>query len=163
MFAQPAPSQLVAPQRQRLAGEIPGALERLVNLESLSLSDNDLTGEIPRALERLVNLESLFLGGNDLTGPILPWLGNLVQLRNLGLDSNDLTGPIPGELASLMSLERLFLSLNPLTGMEQVTLIGQASADRDGVARRKSLISRELRNGFDLERRFRNAADGVAL
>ena len=34
--------------------------------------------------------------------------------------------------------------------MEQATLIGQASADRDRVARRKSLISRELRNGFDL-------------
>lgn len=35
-------------------------------------------------------------------------------------------------------------------GMEQVTLIGQASADHDGVARRKSLISRGLRNRFDL-------------
>ena len=47
--------------RNGLAGEIPGELGNLVNLEYLALYGNDLDGSIPRELGRLRHLETLYL------------------------------------------------------------------------------------------------------
>ena len=56
--------------QNRLSGEIPSDLGRLLDLRVLWLNDNRLTGSIPAELGRLPNLRSLYLSGNDLSGCI---------------------------------------------------------------------------------------------
>ena len=94
----------------------------LANLESLSLSRNQLTGEIPTELGSLANLLGLDLSGNQLTGEIPKDLGSLANLESLSLSRNQLTGGIPTELGGLANLSELYLADNPLTGCIPVEL-----------------------------------------
>jgi len=54
----------------KLSGEIPKEIGKLINLEYLSLNNNQLTGEIPKEIGKLVNLEWLYLYNNQLSGEI---------------------------------------------------------------------------------------------
>ncbi len=80
-------------------GEIPPELANLANLQSLSLSRNQLSGEIPQELANLINLQALILSDNQLSGEISPELGNLAYLRSLGLRNNQLSGCFPSSLS----------------------------------------------------------------
>ena len=97
-------------------GEIPEALGKLTELQSLDLSENALAGEIPQDLGSLSSLVSLDLSNNELEGAIPARLGGLSNLRVLDLSGNCLSGSIPEGLASLSDLRELNLSGNCLSG-----------------------------------------------
>lgn len=100
-----------------LAGKIPPVLGRLVNLQSLVLTENSLTGELPWELGNLVHLKRLTLSCNQLYGQVPASLGaNLGELLIMDMSSNSLTGPLPSSLGSLSSLLKLDLSNNLLSG-----------------------------------------------
>ncbi|KAF7850691.1 hypothetical protein BT93_L5093 [Corymbia citriodora subsp. variegata] len=79
----------------RLSGEIPEALTRLVRLWTLNLSMNHLTGRIPFNIGNLGWLETLDLSNNSLSGLLPPSMTALTKLNHLNLSYNDLSGKIP--------------------------------------------------------------------
>nr|XP_043618459.1 receptor-like protein EIX1 [Erigeron canadensis] len=85
-------------------------------LISLDLSSNRLIGEIPDVLMKLVALKNLNLSRNLLSGQIPITIGNLKQMESLDLSANKLSGQIPSSLSSLNFLSYLNLSFNNLSG-----------------------------------------------
>ncbi|XP_044974542.1 receptor-like protein 7 [Hordeum vulgare subsp. vulgare] len=79
----------------RLEGNIPESVGRLVSLRVLNMSHNGFTGKIPTQLGRVTNMESLDLSCNQLSGEIPQELTNLTFLANLNLSDNRLVGKIP--------------------------------------------------------------------
>ncbi|XVE72759.1 hypothetical protein DITRI_Ditri11bG0064500 [Diplodiscus trichospermus] len=85
-------------------------------LKLIDLSSNKLDGEIPKEVGRLLGLITLNLSRNLLTGSI-PWeIGQLKFLESLDLSSNNLFGEIPSSLADLFYLSVLNLTNNNLSG-----------------------------------------------
>lgn len=84
---------------------LPDDIDRLANLRYLDLATvfGRLT-ELPPALGRLGNLETLNLGNNRFTS--LPDLSGLVALRDLDVTGNPI-GALPKGLGNLARLERL--------------------------------------------------------
>ncbi|GMN59726.1 hypothetical protein TIFTF001_028807 [Ficus carica] len=72
----------------QISGNIPATLENLVNLMTLSMSDNLFTGDIPASLGKLRNLQALHLNENTLSGKIPSSMGNLTRMFELYLDHN---------------------------------------------------------------------------
>jgi len=114
---------------------IPNCLNKLTNLQSLSLPNNkiekinisniinltwlDLTYNLLKEFPEiwnLTNLEWLFLGANKLSGKIPSNIGKLKKLKQLQLQENNLSGNIPEEIYDLSKLESLILCDNKLTG-----------------------------------------------
>ena len=91
--------------------EAPKGLEKLTNLESLVLYNNQLTNAA--GLEKLTQLKGLELGNNQLTD--VADLGKLTQLRELNLASNNHPIKVPKGLENLTQLTSLHLSANQLT------------------------------------------------
>ncbi|XP_062076816.1 receptor-like protein EIX2 isoform X1 [Humulus lupulus] len=85
-------------------------------LRLIDLSSNKLTGEIPAEVTRLVELTQLNLSRNELSGHIPEKIGNLGKLESLDLSHNKLSGKIPKSLAELSLLDHLDLSNNQLSG-----------------------------------------------
>ncbi|PQQ20173.1 LRR receptor-like serine/threonine-protein kinase GSO2 [Prunus yedoensis var. nudiflora] len=85
-------------------------------VKRIDLSSNRLTGEIPSEITRLVGLISLNLSRNQLTGQITPEIGNLESLDSLDLSRNQIDGRIPTSLARIDRLSFLDLSYNNLSG-----------------------------------------------
>ncbi|CAL4917111.1 unnamed protein product [Urochloa decumbens] len=144
-------SEEVAPARRRLYDErgssvvnsntssnrSGAAFCRLLSLQILDLSNNQLTGELPdcwwemQALQFMdlsnnsfsvvggcQQLATLDIGNNNFHGHIPPWIGSEVSaLKILSLKSNKFTGEIPSELSQLSPLQLLDLSHNRLTGL----------------------------------------------
>lgn len=114
---------------------IPNCLNKLINLQSLTLSHNkiekininsfvnltwldlafNLLKEFPE-IWNLTNLEWLFLGNNNLSGKIPSNIGKLKNLKKLHLQKNNLSGNIPEEIYDLSKLESLTVENNKLTG-----------------------------------------------
>ena len=95
----------------RLSGPIPDDLDHLVNLETLSMSNNDFTGDIP-TFNRLHRLKSLRLSDNRLSGD-LPSFASNNKLRTLDISGNKITGSIPTDfLASVSIDETLYVDLS---------------------------------------------------
>ncbi|XP_076937450.1 receptor-like protein EIX2 [Bidens hawaiensis] len=88
-------------------------LKFVVNMD---LSSNKLVGEIPEALTKLVALIGLNLSYNHLRGGIPENIGNMASLISLDLSGNKLTGMIPQSIAALNFLSYLNLSHNNLSG-----------------------------------------------
>ncbi len=85
------------------------------NIKSLTLAENNLRGALPPTLNRLTEIEAITVVNNaELSGPI-PSLSGLSHLISLQLYDNRLTGSIPS-LAGLTSLAVLELGSNELTG-----------------------------------------------
>ncbi|KAJ3391414.1 hypothetical protein HDU80_011051 [Chytriomyces hyalinus] len=129
----------------KLTGNIPTELGRLVNLQYLSLGINQLNGVIPTELGRLVSLTQMFVSllfmfyffpniqpnshiavpcpvsrdlvSNAFTGTIPTELGQLASLTYLSLARNQLVGSVPTELGRLTALTDLWLDNNELSGL----------------------------------------------
>jgi hypothetical protein len=74
-------------------------------IQEIVLDMNRLGGEIPSELGRLVSLRKLGLGSNSLVGTVPTELGHLLELTSLGLQSNYLVGSLPSHLGQLSKLE----------------------------------------------------------
>lgn len=95
--------------------EIPLEISNLVNLKTLNFWSNNIR-EIPSGtLDQLVNLETLTLSYNELSS--FPNLQGLTNLYSLGLKSNNLTGEVPEWVFGLSNLTYLGLAYNQLTGI----------------------------------------------
>jgi len=100
-----------------LSGSFPNEISYLINLESLSLTENYLTGTVPR-LSRLHRLKSLRLGENMFSGRI-PDFSSHVRLKTLDLSGNRMTGEIPNRFLALTGSDKemfIDLSSNRLKG-----------------------------------------------
>ncbi|KAI3876055.1 hypothetical protein MKW92_029241 [Papaver armeniacum] len=81
----------------------------------ISLDNLGLSGKLNRGLEKLENLQSLSLAHNNFTGNISPQLSHIASLQNLDLSNNKFSGRIPVEF-NLSSFKFLDFSGNLLTG-----------------------------------------------
>jgi len=88
--------------------ELPKGLEKLTQLERLTLSNNQLTDV--KGLKKLNQLTWLELNGNKLTS--VKGLENLTKLTYLDLVNNKLT-ELPEGLEKLTQLKSLYLHRNP--------------------------------------------------
>ncbi|KAK3430974.1 hypothetical protein EUGRSUZ_E02194 [Eucalyptus grandis] len=107
----------------KLSGEIPSSLGKLVQFSYLNLEMNLLSGEIPTSLTNLTNLTSLDLYDNQLTGQIPAKIIGLTWLTYLDLSFNRLTGPIPENISNLESLDYPNLQSNNLNGTLRLDVI----------------------------------------
>ncbi|XP_062076818.1 receptor-like protein EIX2 [Humulus lupulus] len=87
--------RLIDLSSNKLAGEIPVDMTRLLELTQLNLSRNELSGNIPKEIGSLTKLESLDLSHNKLSGAIPISLAQVSLLNHLDLSNNRLSGKIP--------------------------------------------------------------------
>ena len=85
-------------------------------VRSIDLSSNKLSGEIPKEITKLMELISLNLSRNHLNGQIPSMIGQLKSLDVLDLSKNQLDGKIPSSLSQIDRLSVLDLSSNNLSG-----------------------------------------------
>ena len=100
-----------------LSGTLPSSIEKLTQLEYLTINSCDLYGKIPNSIGNLSNLIGLDLDSNKLSGTIPSSLKNCSQLYDLTLFSNQLSGVIPEIFTNLPLLMYLVLSENFFTGV----------------------------------------------
>ncbi|KAL5741211.1 hypothetical protein ACOSP7_027943 [Xanthoceras sorbifolium] len=101
----------------KLFGQIPDTVGRLINLTDLDLSHNNLSGRIPTELGNCSNLGGLELNNNSLSGSIPLEIVNLSRtLRYLYLGYSIINGEIPSQLGEMSFLQYLKLSHNNLSG-----------------------------------------------
>ncbi|XP_047949704.1 receptor-like protein EIX1 [Salvia hispanica] len=98
------------------SGEIPGSLGEL-DLLALQLHGNNLSGELPYNLRLCQNLSIIDVGGNKLTGEIPTWIGQLYNMQFLNFRGNNLHGSIPPEICNLTKIQVLDLSINNLSSI----------------------------------------------
>ncbi|XP_062076819.1 receptor-like protein EIX2 [Humulus lupulus] len=87
--------RLIDLSSNKLGGEIPIDMTRLLELTQLNLSRNELSGNIPKEIGSLTKLESLDLSHNKLSGAIPISLAQVSLLNHLDLSNNRLSGKIP--------------------------------------------------------------------
>ncbi|CAB9518982.1 serine threonine-protein kinase BRI1-like [Seminavis robusta] len=98
-------------------GTLPASFGNMTNFKYLFLSMNKFAeGKIPSFLQKLTNLEDLSLKATQRTGILPHWLGFMHSLVLLDLDSNQLQGTIPRALGDLTNLKFLLLNSNKLHG-----------------------------------------------
>ncbi|KAJ4952014.1 hypothetical protein NE237_028846 [Protea cynaroides] len=86
-----------------LGGNIPPSIGELHSLDTaLNLSDNGLTGQIPSEMGKLIMLQRLDISYNNLTGS-LATLNLLQSLTEVNVSHNNFTGTIPDALMKLLS------------------------------------------------------------
>lgn len=103
----------------KLHGSVPEELSRLVNLETLILSDNKFSGHLPNWLNQLPRLEGLMIARNELSGPLMDF-GGFENIMFLDLGENKLEGTIPGSfLINANRDNKIFVDLshNKLKGV----------------------------------------------
>ncbi|XP_039070422.1 probable LRR receptor-like serine/threonine-protein kinase RFK1 [Hibiscus syriacus] len=98
-----------------LNGTIPSEWASM-NLTSISLLANRLSGEIPKYLGKIITLTYLNLEANRFVGPLPPELGDLVNLKTLLLSSNQLTGNLPATFSLLRNLTDFRINDNNFNG-----------------------------------------------
>ncbi|TVU09188.1 hypothetical protein EJB05_42635, partial [Eragrostis curvula] len=96
-----------------LTGEFPAPLCKLLSLEYLDLSMNDVVGPLPVCLSKLPALKHLNLAGNNFSGEVPPeWGTGFPSLVVLNLLQNLLSGAFPVFVDDLAALEELHLAYN---------------------------------------------------
>lgn len=98
-----------------LTGTMP-SVEKLVLLEVLDLTDNQISGDVNNSVYNLTRMTDLRLGGNKLGGQISSQIGRLQKLSYLDLGRNAFTGSIPKEIGLLRLLEVFIVKENKITG-----------------------------------------------
>lgn len=139
--------------QNNLTGSLPNEIGLLTSIRFLSLPVNNLQGGIPLSIGGLVNLETLWLAQNNLSGEIPKEIKNLINLKTLWLHNNNITGAIPSEIGSLINLEQLGLNDNAFNGNIPFTM-GNLSKLTSLSLNRNSLtgsIPSELSNLSSLE------------
>jgi len=92
-------------------GPIPTEISNLVNLETISMSDNQFTGALP-SFSRMHRLKSLRMADNELTG-ILPSFVNNHNIKTLDLSGNMISGRIPSTfLGSVDTSSPMYIDLS---------------------------------------------------
>ncbi|XP_047268889.1 LRR receptor-like serine/threonine-protein kinase EFR [Capsicum annuum] len=102
--------------RNQISGHIPSNICQLTELKILSISFNDITGEIPKNIDCLSKLKEFSIGYNPTDGTIPSSLGNISTLQYVYCVSNRLEGPIPPELGKLSNLIQLDFEENYIKG-----------------------------------------------
>ncbi|VVA94816.1 unnamed protein product [Arabis nemorensis] len=101
-------------------GPIPESIFELLNLRSLSLSQNKFTGPIPSSFGKSSQetvMEQLDLNWNSFRGPFPHWICMLKELHILDLSNNLFNDSIPPCLRNLtFSLRQLILRNNSFSG-----------------------------------------------
>lgn len=96
----------------------PDEVVNLVNLETLSLSDNPFPQMIVPDFQSLPNLKFLGLQNSGIMGIIPDWVGSLTNLEYLNLGQNGLMGSLPTTMLQLTGLKYLDLSDQKSNGGE---------------------------------------------
>lgn len=103
--------------------DIPITIGNLVNLTVLNMASSGIGGRLPTQLGKLIKLEEMLLSGNELgragitqSEGIPTELGELKELKRMSLESTDIGGEIPSTLGKLTKLEDLNLNFAGLTG-----------------------------------------------
>ncbi|PRP84423.1 putative LRR receptor-like serine/threonine-protein kinase [Planoprotostelium fungivorum] len=96
--------QYLDASNNRLYGSIPAALTALSSLQTLRLFNNSFTGTLP-SMDSLVNLQELSLGNNQLTN--LTQLSNLRSLTILDLSRNPIGSTVDEGIANLVNLKSI--------------------------------------------------------
>lgn len=109
----------------QIEGSIPDGFFKIPSLRTVNLSYNELTEAIPVELGEARNLESLNLEGNKLNGRISSSIAGATSLVYLNLSSNQVQGGLPAELFSL-PLQELLVGGNEMTS-ELPTEMGLAT------------------------------------
>ncbi|PHT54304.1 hypothetical protein CQW23_08766 [Capsicum baccatum] len=102
--------------RNQISGHIPSNICQLTELKILSISFNNITGEIPKNIDCLSKLKEFSIGYNPTDGTIPSSLGNISTLQYVYCVSNRLEGPIPPELGKLSNLIQLDFEENYIKG-----------------------------------------------
>ncbi|THF99085.1 hypothetical protein TEA_007042 [Camellia sinensis var. sinensis] len=99
-----------------ISGSIPTEIAKLINLDTLIMTDNFLTDHIPYSIGKLSILIYLDLSKNQFSGNLPPHVGNLTTILDLYLFNNILEGTIPSSLGNCMKLVSMFISENKFIG-----------------------------------------------
>ncbi|XP_059665775.1 probable LRR receptor-like serine/threonine-protein kinase At3g47570 [Cornus florida] len=97
-------------------GSIPVAIGNLINLNWLTMWNNQFTGNIPTEIGKLQKLNKLNLATNNFSGSIPSSLGNLSVLIEFSVYENNLQGCVPSSLGKCQNLLLLDLAKNKLSG-----------------------------------------------
>merc|ERR1712137_1172171 len=77
-------------------------------------------GPIPESIGRLINIDTIDLSYNQLSGSIPSCLAQIAELDYLNLANNRLSGPIPREMFDLKSECEVDISNNFLLDDEEI-------------------------------------------
>lgn len=103
-----------------LTGSIPSELFNISSLKSIDLTGNSLTGGLAPDIcsnHRLVELQGIFLSANQLHGLIPSTFHLCKELQDLSLSYNQFSGKIPDEIGYITKLKTLYLGINNLIGI----------------------------------------------
>ncbi|KAL6883800.1 hypothetical protein ACP4OV_011214 [Aristida adscensionis] len=93
--------QILDLSNNQLSGELPDCWWNMQALQFMDLSNNSFSGEIPAASSSFnCSLESLHLAGNAFTGEFPPIVRGCQQLATLDVGNNMFFGQIPSWIAS---------------------------------------------------------------
>ncbi|CAN6447864.1 unnamed protein product [Victoria cruziana] len=106
-----------------LSGKIGRGLEKLQNLQILSVARNNFSGKLGPELSRLGSLRSLNLSYNRFTGSIPAGYGAMRSIRTLDFSENLLSGPLPDHLfENCTTIRTISVGGNLFTGSLPATL-----------------------------------------
>ena len=91
------------------------------SVTTLNVSGNNIKGALPAEIRKLINLEVLNASDNDMTG-IPAEIGQLSKLRIANFANNDISG-LPQEIGNLKNLETLDLRGNPNVSRQDLSQI----------------------------------------
>ena len=98
------------------------------SLIELNVRYNKLNGDLPEELSKLVNLLTLDISHNKFSGPLPFWMKNLASLTSFTASNNNLSGSVL-DFASLSKLSYLDLSYNQFEGTVPPTLLASSPPD----------------------------------
>ncbi|KAF3432431.1 hypothetical protein FNV43_RR27171 [Rhamnella rubrinervis] len=101
----------------QLSGQLPDCWSKWLNLNIINLSSNKFSGNIPSSMGSLISLNSLHLRNNNLSGEFPMSLQNCTELVALDIGENNLRGSIPGWIGSrLLKMRIISLRFNEFYG-----------------------------------------------
>ncbi|KAL4613947.1 hypothetical protein ACB092_07G019500 [Castanea dentata] len=100
-----------------LNGTFPEKVFRILTLQTIDLSNNELLqGSLPEFLPN-GSLQSLLLSGTIFSGALPDSIGNLAMLSRIDLSRCNFNGSIPNSMGNLTQLVYLDMSANNFTGL----------------------------------------------